>query len=78
MGGRDRGFWAVGPHPYHMSQPFNPSCAGRDFSLVARLVRIHQYPEHKMYCTHRRLKSRNVVKEQCSTLSTGYIFMLNM
>ena len=57
---------------------FNPSYAGRDFSLVSRLVRIYQYPQHKIYCTHRRLKSRNDVTEQCSTVSTGYIFMLNM
>ena len=61
----------------HVSK-FNSSCAGRDFSLVSRLVRIDQYPQHKIYCTHHRLKSRNAVTEQCSTVSTGYIFMLNM
>ena len=57
---------------------FNPSDAGRNFSLVSCLVRIYQYQQHKIYCTHRRLKSRNDVTEQCSTVSTGYIFMLNM
>ena len=64
-------------HAYVMIR-INPSYAGRDFSLVSRLVHIYQYPQYKIYCTHHRLKSRNDVTEQCSTVSTGYIFMLNM